>query len=62
MRSASVWGVFFIVLGLILLLFSSGIITLNVSDIWKFWPIIFIILGFILIVFRTEEKIEEVKK
>jgi cell division protein FtsW (lipid II flippase) len=63
MSNTITWGLFFIAVGLILLLFSFEVIPLSVfSEWWRLWPVVFIILGLLIIVFRNADKIEEVKK
>lgn len=65
MKTNIVWGILFFVVGLVILLFSYGIIPVGIfSDIWQ-WiiPVIFFIIAAAIIVFsRNESKLEEVKK
>ena len=59
MKSSSKWGIFFILIGIILLLFSYEIVT--ISEWWKAWPFIIVLIGVIMI-FHNDSKIEEVKQ
>ena len=62
MKDSLAWGLFFIGLGIVLLLFSYGIIPLSaIGDWWRIWPMIFVIIGLVLLLSKKESEIEEVK-
>jgi len=39
------WGLFFVTIGILILLANIGSLNFDMSYIWKFWPVIFILLG-----------------
>ncbi len=60
-RSSIAYGLVFIIIGIILLLFSYGILNFGMfKHIWKAWPLIFVVIG-IAIMFSSD-KVEEVKE
>lgn len=50
------WGVFFILLGIVLILEKFEVIELwwRMRDIWRLWPLILVVIGMNLISKRTE--------
>ena len=64
-KSTVAWAVVFIVIGVILLLFTGRVVSGASIGSWmgKLWPLIFVVIGVVLFFFRgREKKIEEVKK
>ena len=65
MKNNYVWGLLFIILGIVILLFSYDIIPVSIfTDVWR-WiiPLIFFVIAVAIIYFgRNESRIEEVKK
>ncbi|MHB1686240.1 MAG: LiaF transmembrane domain-containing protein [Ignavibacteriaceae bacterium] len=39
------WGLFFVTIGILILLRNVGSLNFDLSYIWKFWPVVFILLG-----------------
>jgi len=64
MRSSTIWGSLFIILGIILLFIMYSVIPFDIlAEIGKLWPLIFIAIGIVVLIFsRSESKIEKVKK
>ena len=58
------WGLIFIIIGLVLLLFMYGVISVDIfKDWWRLWPLSIVVIGLAMIMFREEEKkIEGVEK
>lgn len=54
------WGLVFVIIGVILLLFSFEVISF--AQWWKLWPMIFIMIGIALFFYRGERRIEKVEK
>ena len=47
------WGLFFITLGVLVLLKNLGTVNLEFGDIWKFWPVVLVLWGIIFLVSNT---------
>ena len=68
MKSSTIWGLLFIIIGVILLLITYSIIPIEIfAGLGESWPLfivaIFIVIGTAILLFsRSESKIEEVKK
>lgn len=39
------WGVFFVTLGILVLLVNSGVLTLEMTQLWRLWPLLIIMAG-----------------
>ena len=63
MKSADIWGLSLIVIGMIVILLTYGVISIS-ADLLKLLPgLVFIIIGIVILYFKGEEsKIEKVKK